>query len=188
MAKSSPNRLKTLWEKEKLLVTSNFSFSCSVFKRLVLQTRKNQGLFGKGLRNTMDKYSWTLQCTLKSYINAALKIFMTFKSSRIKKNKLKFHVQQLDEFHCWAYILVIDDYSWICWFVCLVWCLILFSTLCNSQHANPCLFWIPFVSFFSKILSTSLTFFTQLNLVKQCSSVTEEWIPSHILGRINLFS
>ena len=34
---------------EKLLVTSNFSFSHSVFKRLVLQTRKNQGLFGKGL-------------------------------------------------------------------------------------------------------------------------------------------
>ena len=33
----------------KLLVTSNFSFSHSVFKRIVLQTRKNQGLFGKGL-------------------------------------------------------------------------------------------------------------------------------------------
>ena len=33
---------------EKLLVMSNFSFSHSVFKRLVLQTRKNQGLFGKG--------------------------------------------------------------------------------------------------------------------------------------------
>ena len=29
---------------------SNFSFSHSVFKRLVLQTRKNQGLFGKGLK------------------------------------------------------------------------------------------------------------------------------------------
>ena len=28
---------------------SNFSFSDSVFKRLVLQTHKNQGLFGKGL-------------------------------------------------------------------------------------------------------------------------------------------
>ena len=40
-----------MWEIEKLLVTSNFSFSHSVFKRLVLQTRKNQGLFGKGLRN-----------------------------------------------------------------------------------------------------------------------------------------
>ena len=43
-------RYKTLWEKEKLLVMSNFSFSLSVFKRLVLQTRKNQGLFGKGLK------------------------------------------------------------------------------------------------------------------------------------------
>ena len=28
---------------------SNFSFSHSVFKRLVLQTRENKGLFGKGL-------------------------------------------------------------------------------------------------------------------------------------------
>ena len=34
---------------EKLLETSNFFFSPSVFKRLVLQTCKNQGLFGKGL-------------------------------------------------------------------------------------------------------------------------------------------
>ena len=41
---------KTLWEKEKLLVTSNFSYSHCVFKRLVLQTGKNQGLFGKGLK------------------------------------------------------------------------------------------------------------------------------------------
>ena len=49
MAVSSPNRRKTLWEKEILLVTSNFSFSHSVFKRLLLGTRKNKGLFGKGL-------------------------------------------------------------------------------------------------------------------------------------------
>ena len=42
---------KTLWEKEKLLITSNFSFSHSVFKRLVPHTRKIQGLFGKGLNN-----------------------------------------------------------------------------------------------------------------------------------------
>ena len=33
---------------------SNFSFSHSVFKRLVLQTRKNQGLFGTGLRNLKE--------------------------------------------------------------------------------------------------------------------------------------
>ena len=35
-------------EKEKLLVTSNFFFSDSVSKSLVLQTRKKQDLFGKG--------------------------------------------------------------------------------------------------------------------------------------------
>ena len=52
MVESSPEGQKTQWKKEKLLVTINFSFSLSVFKRLVLQTRKNQALFGKGL-NTM---------------------------------------------------------------------------------------------------------------------------------------
>ena len=49
MAESSPNGQKTVWEKEKLLITSIFSFSHGVFKRPVLQTRKHQGLFGKGL-------------------------------------------------------------------------------------------------------------------------------------------
>ena len=52
MGESSPKGLRTLWEKEKLLVMSNFSFSHSVFKRLLLQTRKNQGLFGEGLKKT----------------------------------------------------------------------------------------------------------------------------------------
>ena len=47
MTESSTNGRKTLWEKEKLLFTSNFSFSPSVFRRLVLQTGKNQGLFRK---------------------------------------------------------------------------------------------------------------------------------------------
>ena len=36
-------------EKEKLFRTSNFSLYHSVFRRLVLQTRKNKALFGKGL-------------------------------------------------------------------------------------------------------------------------------------------
>ena len=48
MAESSPKGEKTLWEKEKLLI-SNFSFFHIVFIRLVLQAHKNQGLFGKGL-------------------------------------------------------------------------------------------------------------------------------------------
>ena len=51
MAESSQDVEKTLWEKKKLLVTSNFSFSHCVFKRLVLQTHKNQGLFGKELKS-----------------------------------------------------------------------------------------------------------------------------------------
>ena len=42
--------VENMWEKEKLLVMSNFFLSHSVFKRLVLQTRKNQDLFGKGLK------------------------------------------------------------------------------------------------------------------------------------------
>ena len=40
---------KTLLEKEKMLVTSIFSFSHSVFKMILFQTRENQGLFAKGL-------------------------------------------------------------------------------------------------------------------------------------------
>ena len=49
LVKSSSKEYKTLWEKEKLLVMNNFSFSLSVFKKPVLQTSKNQGLFGKGV-------------------------------------------------------------------------------------------------------------------------------------------
>ena len=37
---------KTLWEKEKLLVTSNFSFSHNVFKSCVLLMRQNEYLLG----------------------------------------------------------------------------------------------------------------------------------------------
>ena len=47
-------RAENTVEKEKLLVTSNISFSSSVFKRLILQTRKNQSLFGKGLKIQFD--------------------------------------------------------------------------------------------------------------------------------------
>ena len=62
MAENSTNGSKTLWEKEKLLPISNFSFSQRVFKRLVLQTRKKLGLVGEGLihmvvgtRSTVDR-------------------------------------------------------------------------------------------------------------------------------------
>ena len=39
------------WEKEKLLVTSNFFFSHSVFKRLVSQGRQKVSLCGNGSRH-----------------------------------------------------------------------------------------------------------------------------------------
>ena len=52
MAESYLNRQKTLWEKEKLLITSNFSFARNVFKRIELQ-----GLFGKGLILDMGRLS-----------------------------------------------------------------------------------------------------------------------------------
>ena len=49
MAGRSPFGKKTLLQKEKLFVTSNFSCSHNVFKRVLLHTCKNQSLFGKGL-------------------------------------------------------------------------------------------------------------------------------------------
>ena len=48
MAESSPKLEKTQWKKEKLLVPSNFSFSHSVFKRPLEQTRKNRACLEKG--------------------------------------------------------------------------------------------------------------------------------------------
>ena len=45
-----------MWEKEKLLVTSNFSFSHSVFKRLVSQGCQKVSLCGNGL--TAKVISW----------------------------------------------------------------------------------------------------------------------------------
>ena len=51
MVDSSPNGSKTLWEKEKLLVTSNFSFSHGVFEILVLRHVKTRACLGKGYGN-----------------------------------------------------------------------------------------------------------------------------------------
>ena len=50
IAESSPKWVENTVGKGEIARTSNFSFSHSVFKRPVLQTRKNQGLFGKGLK------------------------------------------------------------------------------------------------------------------------------------------
>ena len=53
MAENSPDMQKTLWEKEKLLVMSNFAFSRSVFKRLILQTGKKPGVVWERLKTEL---------------------------------------------------------------------------------------------------------------------------------------
>ena len=56
-----PRRRKTLWEKEKLLVMSNFSFSHGVFKRLVSHGRQMVSLCGNGLRKNRTSLANRLQ-------------------------------------------------------------------------------------------------------------------------------
>ena len=70
MEETYPNGLKRLWEKDNLLVMSNLSSSHSVFKRLVLQTRKNQGLFGKGL--TRSFFHFNKNKTISIFVNISL--------------------------------------------------------------------------------------------------------------------
>ena len=58
-----------MWEKEKLLGTSNFSFSHTVFKSLALQTRENQGLCGKGLRQALQSMTSSYAKNSKTWPN-----------------------------------------------------------------------------------------------------------------------
>ena len=46
------NKLITLWQKEKLLVLSNFSLCHDVFKCRLLQMRQNASIGGKGLTSS----------------------------------------------------------------------------------------------------------------------------------------
>ena len=55
VSRNTVQKGRKLWEKEKLLVTSNFSFSHTVSKRLVLQTRKKQGLVREKLKVAYGK-------------------------------------------------------------------------------------------------------------------------------------
>ena len=48
---------KTLWEKEKLLVTSNFSFSHNVFKSCLVLMCQNENLWSKGLTSILFTFS-----------------------------------------------------------------------------------------------------------------------------------
>ena len=52
-------RVEKQWEKEKLLITSNFAFSHSGLKRLVLKKCENKGLIGKGLYKHQNHLHFT---------------------------------------------------------------------------------------------------------------------------------
>ena len=60
MAESSPNRSKTLG-KEEIARYNQFLLFPQCFKRLILQTHKNQGLFWKGLRRITGIRDLTMQ-------------------------------------------------------------------------------------------------------------------------------
>ena len=66
---------------------SNFSFSHSVLKRLVMQTRKNEGLFGKGLMTLRKR---VFQNTVGKGENAGNLFFFSHNIFHHTKNK--FHV------------------------------------------------------------------------------------------------
>ena len=65
---------------------SNFSFSHSVFNRVVLQTRKNQGLFGKGLRKGREYCGKRRKCWLPAF-PPFLKMFSKGFSPRVVKSQ-----------------------------------------------------------------------------------------------------
>ena len=53
-------RCKTLWEKEKMLVTSIFSLSYNIFKRFLFQDFQKPALCGKGLNCVHSVVKWGL--------------------------------------------------------------------------------------------------------------------------------
>ena len=70
MAENSQKGQKTLWEKEKLLITG------SVFKGLVLQTRENQGLFGKGLQTKITILATFILSSANAFSLVQSKIYL----------------------------------------------------------------------------------------------------------------
>ena len=63
-----------------MLLTSNFSFSHSVFKRLVLQTGKNQSLFRKGLNKNVQ----LSLCCLNGFFYHDVKIILKSWSGQVR--------------------------------------------------------------------------------------------------------
>ena len=93
--------LKTSWEKEKLLVTSNFSFSHNVFKNCLWLMHQNEYLWSKGLMKTKEGYELnTLSFLIRNKISSAPIILAPlieamsdalYSCYMTKGNKISFH-------------------------------------------------------------------------------------------------
>ena len=69
----------TLWEKETLLVTSNFSFSDKAFKSFLVLMRQNDYLWSKGLSEPLASLITFFRMSLKNYITTVneVRFFIT---------------------------------------------------------------------------------------------------------------
>ena len=96
MAESYPNGKKTLWEKEKLLVTSNFSFSHSVFKRLVSQRRLKVSLCGNGLKGEFNGQTFVVSVRFHSKVDKKVTFYLYLWIRKYRKNMtVRFSKQQI---------------------------------------------------------------------------------------------
>ena len=84
-ADRSPKGYKTLWETEKLLVSSNF-FSCSVFKRLVLLKIKTWVCFLKGYCKVLCNETESCPTLDQTYRHVEHGTMMTFTFKRVENN------------------------------------------------------------------------------------------------------
>ena len=74
------------WEKERLLVTSNFSFYHQVFKRLVMQTCKKRGLVWEWVKNPLKEACWKHSSKMRKCSQPAFSPFPTMFSTLSKNN------------------------------------------------------------------------------------------------------
>ena len=83
--------MKTLWEKEKLLVTSNFSSSHNVFKSCLLLMCQNEYLWSKGLKlcTTRFRLSTTLKKKLLKTLWKKEKMLVTSISHNVLNHQKK---------------------------------------------------------------------------------------------------
>ena len=118
---------------------SNFSFSHCVFKRFVLKTRKNQGLFGKGLRK--DLMMSPALDTKKKNIVAKKKIGLLPKGgiNRVEMAIIIPWTQIRQAGDCITCFLSLPWFDALYWLAdCSIWCLTSFSTIFQLYRGGQC--------------------------------------------------